>query len=185
MTYTSIVEESDAKNPFKVMRMDARKTQQWLADICDVGEQYIRRLELGLANSATEGIIRELLDILPHDYVTGRTVGEQISAVQSWYKTWQRERRIAIGSLIGDDVPYRFDSPVAFRLWVMSWLVEDGSEANVQEIIDKSSVYEFCRAFSIHLSTVQEWEKNGGPMPPTIRGVFIQVGLPVGLIKIG
>lgn len=185
MTYTSIVEESDAKNPFKVMRTDARKTQQWLADICDVGEQYIRRLELGLANSATESIIRELLDILPHDYVSGRTIGEQISAVQGWYRNWQIARRNSLGDLIGDDVPKNFDSPVAFRLWVMSWLVEDGSEANVQEIIDKSSVYEFCRAFSIHLSTVQEWEKNGGAMPPTIRTVFIEVGLPTGLIKIG
>lgn len=168
MTYTNVVEESDATNPFRVMRMEARRTQQYLADICDVQEQYIRRLEQGLVNTATEGVIRELLDMLPSSYITLPTVGQRIQYVKEWYTNWQAKRRRDLIELIPEKIPDGL-GPRETRIWVMSWLVEDGSEENSQEIIDKCSVYNFCRAFSLHPYTVQRWETVGGEMSPTIK----------------
>lgn len=180
MTYTNTLEEFDLTNPYRVMRMEARKTQQYLADICDVEEQYIRRLEQGLVNTATDGVSRELLDMLPSSYITaGRNIGEKIEYISNWYSGWQRVKREKMGRLVEEDLPECTMSPMDFRHWVMSWLVEDGSEQNVNEIRDKSSVYAFCRAFSLHPATVQRWEKVGGPMPPTIRVAMGQANIAV------
>lgn len=179
-------------NPYTQMRADANRTQQYLADISDVNEQFIRRLEYGLLNSGNRRVSRELLDILPSDYWKEisqylyqldedsllytytphkpPTVDQQIDMVELWYKAWQRQTRAEAGQRLKEkgfvQPPNWRVTPIDFRLTVMSVLLEDGTEESFAELAAKCSVYEYCVTFSMHPFSVQRWEA-----PPSTKKV--------------
>lgn len=168
---------SDAANPYYVLRTAAKKTQKYIADLLDIQEQSVRRLEHGLFNTGNRDVARELIDCLPSDFIKGNTTSEKIDAVMRDYAAWQAVRRRTVGEFLkkkGYENPPGVVSPIDFRLWLMSYVVSDEDEV---------SVFQFCRLFSLHPYTVQRWETGAVKsshrltLPPSMEQALAQAGL--------
>lgn len=200
MTYTNsyekVMEDTHNLNPYVVMRKNASLTQGGLADILDMSEQVVRKLEYGLFAGHNPSVTRELIDSLPGDYhlvilahltslgmtnpefyrlASGghgcktSTTTQRIELVALWYTLWQKYRRHAIGRLLkanGFELPLPALMPEDFMHWVMSYLNDA-----------PATVFEFCKALSLHPYTVQRWLTRTGAtgVPPSLVGPLTTV----------
>lgn len=191
LTYAQVMEETHELNPYVIMRKDANLTQAGLAEILDLSEQVVRKLEYGLFAGPNRTVTRELIDTLPNNYHANivsamtnlnlseeqwvnvleiadkntTTTKERMKLVEVWYHAWQTFRRKAVGQLLKDAgfyMPPKVVTTTQFYRWIMVHLVAEDEEI---------TVFEFCKALSLHPYTVQRWlgrDTRGFDVPPSL-----------------
>lgn len=81
------------KNPISIMREDARKTQLEIADLLDIGDQVVRKQELGLTNTPNTNIIQTILEFLP-DYYIPRVAQEHVTELGRLFTSTEMSRKL-------------------------------------------------------------------------------------------